>query len=487
MRPLYDLSTIRSAEATALAAGLPLMLRAGEAAACCVRKHFSHAQKVLVLVGPGHNGGDGLVCAKLLREAGLNVLVYSRVSPRPGHALNALTDWKRSGGKQCNEIDLTWPDLIVDALYGIGFSRPFEEKEVALVLAVNKINCPVLALDVPSGLDAMTGWVATVAIKAVRTLTFLVDKPGLHTAAGQDFAGEVEIADLDCQAFFPGSSTGWLVHSAPRFLSHLTRCKNTHKGKFGTIGILGGQKGMLGAPLLAGRAALLNGAGKVMIGFLAKQFLQIDPLYPELMLHSASDLVNTSGITHWLIGPGLGISTGATKQLAKLLLHPHPLVLDADALNLVAKEMKFQKMLAQRNDATILTPHPLEAARLLGCRSIDIQSNRIEAALTLSKRFNAIVLLKGSGTIVSDSQQWYINTSGNAALSNAGQGDVLSGLILGLLAQNLSPLEACICAAWLQGKAADTWKEKHQMGIGMAASEVITLVRKLLNCTEPAG
>lgn len=455
-----SLAELRQIELQALEEGLPLMERAGRATAELALQWSNAAQRILVLVGPGNNGGDGLVCARELQDAGLEVTVC-----RPSE-----------------HADFFRADLIIDALFGIGLARDLNGDAAALVEAANASGKPILAIDTPSGLDAYTGTIRGTAIRAHKTLTFIADKPGLHTGAGRDCAGEVHVErlglhlpSLSCEAL------GELVRTAPAALQTLRRSADTHKGHFGTLAIFGGATGMLGAPLLAGRAALKLGAGKVWLGFLAEDYPAIDLQQPELMLHGASELLAMNDHTHCVAGPGFGQGEASCVLLESLLAASQPLLLDADALNLIARHRHLQASLSLREHPALLTPHPAEAARLLGSSTRQIQADRIAAARTLAQQLNSIVLLKGAGSVCSDGIRWSINASGNAALSNAGQGDALAGIAMALHAQGLDGFDALQGAAWLHGAAADIWRERHPAGIGLTASEVIDLARDLLN------
>ena len=457
--PFFPLSELRQIEAQALQEELPLMERAGRAACDLVLRWPSSVQHVAIMVGPGNNGGDGLVCARELRNAGLEVTMH-----RPPE----LPDFSRA-------------DLIIDALFGIGLARDLSPQIQTLVDTANRSGKPILALDTPSGLDAYTGAIRGGAIRAHKTLTFIADKPGLHTGAGCEYAGEVQLEALGLHPSVSSQPCGELIREAPPALQRLRRHRNTHKGQFGTLAIFGGARGMLGAPLLAGRAALKMGAGKIRLGFLAQNYPAVDWQQAESMLHSAAELLAMPDNTHLIAGPGLGQEEMAKQLVAKLLHEARPLLLDADALNLIAAHSSLQTALRARKDQTILTPHPAEAARLLACSTQQVQADRLAAAQSLAQGLNCIVLLKGAGSICSDGQRWSINNSGNAALSNAGQGDALAGMIMALCAQGLDGFDAIQCAAWLHGAAADVWRQAYPAGIGLSASEVSDLARELLN------
>lgn len=482
MTPLLALDAIRKIEATALSKGLPLMERAGMAAAKFILSHYPKANRILILCGPGNNGGDGLVCARLLQENGLESACFFLSQPDyRSDAAQAFAHWQANSGQIIDTPDFTYYDLVVDALFGIGFSRELDCRTQDLIRSLNACGKPILAIDAPSGLNAFTGHSQDIAVQANQTLTYLANKSGLHTGSGRDYAGQVHVDTLGIDTYQTSTAEGELLDATPIALQTLRRQADSHKGQFGSIAIFGGDEGMLGAPLLAGRAALKLGAGKVRIGFLADDHPAFDPIQPELMLQSAQILATHPDKTLLVVGPGLGQSEAALLLLKQLLREPLPLILDADALNLIAQQLSLQTLLQARHAPTVITPHPAEAARLLDRSSREVQADRIHAAQTLAQRFHCTVLLKGAGSIISDSVRWRINGSGNAALSNAGQGDTLCGILAALWAQGLDHFEASGCAAWLHGSAADVWKKDHPLGIGLTASEVIDLARELLN------
>ncbi|GGP23607.1 NAD(P)H-hydrate dehydratase [Silvimonas iriomotensis] len=476
---LYRSKTTRHIEQTQVAAGAQLMVRAGLAAAQWIAARFPQETRVVVLVGPGNNGGDGLTVARHLKEGGYKVRVHYLSGSRAASAptARALELWHRAGGT----LDDAWDennDLVIDALFGIGLSRDVPEVVSALFTQIEASRQKVIALDIPSGLDADTGAIRGKALHAHTTLTFIGDKPGLHTAEGQDYAGQVLIFNLDipASAFPPGDLQLYQPDTLP---PQLQRHQASHKGSYGTLGILGGAPGMTGAPLLAGRAALRLGAGKVRIGLLGPG-LAVDLVAPELMLAPAKDL---PGQPHdiWLAGPGLGQSPEAIDLVAELLGRPEPLVLDADGLNLLASQQELARLCTERAIPAVLTPHPAEAARLLGCPTSQVQQDRLFAAQELAQRYQAIIVLKGSGTVVCDSNHASINGSGNAALAAAGQGDILGGIIAALMAQGMAPLDAAKSGVFLHGAGADLWRQEFAAAIGLTASETIDYARKVLN------
>jgi hydroxyethylthiazole kinase-like uncharacterized protein yjeF len=500
MKALYSLKEIRAIEHAA-SARLPagtLMQRAGLSAAEIALTLLPRAPaecKVLVLAGPGNNGGDALETAARLSRSGAHVSVLlfadpARQSPDAQQAFllaqNSgahFADIARAGDllTESPKSSEAW-SLIIDGLFGIGLTRAISGALHDLVAQLNRVDCPVLALDIPSGLDADTGNVVGhpgIAVRATHTISFIADKPGLHTADGRDYAGEISIAALDIDPLlFPLPRAQ--LSEVPLFAGTLRRrLQNSHKGSNGDVAIVGGAHGMAGAPILAARAAAKSGAGRVFVAF-ADNPPAYDSAQAELMCRLAQEFDFSSATL--VVGPGLGVSREAGDLLAKALNARVPLVLDADALNLIADEPGLQRKLAARPTASILTPHPLEAARLLATSSMAVQADRLAAARTLAYRFNAIVILKGSGSIIArpDSHA-AINTTGNPALATAGTGDVLAGICGALLAQHWPAWEAALAAVWLHGSAADLLVQQGIGPIGMTAGELIPIVRILLN------
>jgi hydroxyethylthiazole kinase-like uncharacterized protein yjeF len=466
----------------------PLMARAGVAVAEFARELLGdRGKRVLVLAGPGNNGGDAFVAARQLKEWWVDVTVVftGPEAKLPADAQAALADWRATGGALHESIPSNgdW-HLIVDGLFGIGLERPLDGKHAELVNWSNASGIPILAIDIPSGLHADSGRVLGSAVRARHTLTFIGLKAGLFTLDGPDYAGEVLLDSLGVELPETTEPRGWRIESSLIASVLPLRRRNSHKGTFGNVGILGGAPGMVGAALLAGRAALKLGAGRVFVGLFAES-PTVDLMQPELMLRSAQDLLKIEGLDCIAVGPGLGESQAAQHALGAALAHKAPLVLDADALNLLAAHPKLQKNLAARTAASILTPHPAEAARLLATNTDKIQHDRISAARTLSTRFNAAVVLKGNGSVCAlKNSDWYLNTSGNPGMATAGMGDVLTGIIASLAAQGGDPDLALIAGVHLHGLAADSLVAAGIGPAGLTASEVIDASRKVLNETR---
>jgi hydroxyethylthiazole kinase-like uncharacterized protein yjeF len=459
--PLYLAADIRRIEKAFDGVPPPLMERAGAAGADIAARLAPDSSKdILVLAGPGDNGGDARIVAERLKERFFRVTVVTQPQEIP-----AATSW----------------GLIVDGLFGIGLSRTVEGKFAQLVHYANQQSCPILALDVPSGIEADTGRVLGCAVRASHTVTFIAQKPGLLTLDGPDHAGEVTVASLGINAPATVSPSGWIA--GPQLFSEALkpRPRNFHKGMAGTLGILGGAAGMAGAALLAGRAALKLGAGKVRVGFLADEYVPLDALSPELMISHADEVLGTD-LDAIVAGPGLGTSERAETLVGAVIASDIPCVLDADALNLLSDNTNLRDACARRTVDTLLTPHPAEAARLLGVSTEQIQANRVAAARDLSKRYHAHVVLKGNGSVmVARDGHLFINTSGNPGMAAAGMGDVLAGMLGALLAQRYTGESALVLGVHLHGTAADDLAQAGSGPVGLVAGELIDPARRRWN------
>ena len=476
-------------------ADVPLMLRAGTAAAALAHHLQSDdSVPVLVLAGPGNNGGDAFVAARLLRAQGRRVQLVAPDGPEhplPADAQAARAEFLASGGSITTEIPdcATW-GLIIDGLFGIGLKRAPAGHHAACITTMNRLaqrdNCPLLALDCPSGLDADSGQAARPTVQATHTLCFIGLHPGLYTNDGPDYSGDIQLAPLDLPLDETIQPDGHLLRRET-FAAHLRpRRRNSHKGSYGSVGVLGGSRAMAGAAFLSARAALMLGAGRVYLGLLDADAPSVDLLQPELMLRRPDQLL-TADLHALACGPGLGQSSEATDHLEQALKSPLPLVLDADALNLLAHDGRLQGNLYNRIAPALLTPHPAEAARLLGSSTRDVQADRIGAAQEIARNFACPVALKGCGTVIASPEgAWWINTSGNPGLASAGMGDVLTGLCLALLGQNWPPLAALLAAVHLHGAAADALVADGCGPAGLTASEVILRARTLFNSWSAA-
>ena len=491
-QPVYLSADIRVLERSAAerAGAAPLMQLAGLAAAEYARELLGeYGRNVLVLAGPGNNGGDAFEVAAHLKRWFYRVeLVFAGDEHQLSEdALAALRRWRECGGNTYAAPPAALrPDLVVDGLFGIGLTRPLEGGYAELIAGINRLPGPKLALDISSGINADTGAIMGTALRATHTITFIALKPGLLTLDGPDYCGkpggEIRVADLglDVAAMLPNKGATTAAALLRQALP--PRPRNFHKGRAGSVGVIGGAGGMVGAAVLAGRAALKLGAGKVFLGLLTDHPPYVDYTQPELMLRTPRELLETGMITAFAVGPGMGTVKSAEQLLREVLDASVPLVLDADALNLIAASKTLQARLPKRAAACVITPHPAEAARLLGCTTEAVQSDRLKAATELAQRYRAIAVLKGNGSIIaSPDAGWLINTSGNPGMASAGMGDVLTGMIASLLAQGADARAAAAAAVWLHGAAADMLARDGNGPIGISASEVIEPARILLN------
>ena len=457
--PIYLTEDIRRIEKAAGEVAPPLMERAGAAAAELAIKIVSEKSKdILVLAGPGNNGGDARMVADRLKEKFFRVTVVSDAKQIP---------------------EKTW-GLVVDGVFGIGLARDIEGDYARLVEYANRQTCPVLALDIPSGVHSDTGRVMGCAVRASHTISFIALKPGLLTLDGPDHCGEVTVADLDLRAGDLLAPSAWVADKNLFKEVLRPRPRNFHKGMAGSLGILGGAAGMTGAALLAGRAALKLGAGRVFVGLLESS-LTVDATTPELMLRHVDDVLGLD-LDALVVGPGLGQGERAETLVGAALSSDIPCVLDADALNLLAANEDLRKACTRRRAETLLTPHPGEAASLSGKSIPEVQADRVATARDLCRIFNAHVVLKGNGSILAARDgHWFINTSGNSGMASAGMGDVLAGMLGSLLAQRYPGEAALVLGTHLHGAAADELVRLGAGPVGLAAGELIDPARRIWN------
>src|SRR6185312_8025296 len=395
VRPIPVLTTEELRAVESGAGAERLMIAAGRAVAEAARALAADTgQTILVVAGPGNNGGDAWVAADALLQSFHRVVVLeaSATPPKAPEARDARAAFASRGGSIVREWPAASPApaLIVDGLLGIGLARDVDPPFHGIIERVNGSGAPVLAIDVPSGLDSSTGRVRGIAVRATRTLTFIAHKAGLHTLDGPDFCGVVACDDLGVGEAAAREAHGLLLTPATVTPWLAPRRRNSHKGDFGTLAVIGGNRGMVGAALLAGRAGLLAGAGRVYVALLGSDAPAVDPGQPELMLRGLEEAFTADAI---VAGPGAGRSPSATSPslferttLPALIARPAALVLDADALNAIAFDEGLQRALRdERKGPTILTPHPAEAARLLGTTTARVQEDRLAAALTLAQ------------------------------------------------------------------------------------------------------
>lgn len=502
---------------------------AGKAIAACAIKLLAKRQKkVLILAGPGNNGGDAWVAARMLQQQKVNITVLSVGDQKHQDpaAKKAYAEYVKANGSIAKAApglafgaalgarQASGYGLIIDGLFGIGLTKPPAAEFAQIIHAANALSeqhgIPILAIDIPSGLVADTGAAPGAVIHATTTLTFLGAKPGLYTADGTDCCGEIVIDALGVK--LPPSDGTLLNESACAALIP-RRLHNSHKGTYGNVGIIGGAEGMVGAAVIAARAALHMGPGKVYAGLMAKQPLSHDAINPEIMMRSAHELAADEAITVFAVGMGMGESATAKTIMAKIMARQTPMLIDADALrwislaatpSLLSKSITGEASQAQKaanarpflglNSTTVLTPHPGEAARLLNTSTDEVQRDRIHAARSIAQHTGATVVLKGNGTVIATPSsafsaaqgdehagQYFINPTGNPGMASGGMGDALSGMIAAFMAQGLSALDAAKLGVYLHGAAADCACH-HGMGPhGLTASEVIFEARTLLN------
>lgn len=474
--PLLPTAQIRAIEQTHGTDGL--MEQAGRAVAELASSLVNpFYPAILLLAGPGNNGGDAFVAARYLKQHwhALSVVFADDANQLPPDARHAYEGWLACGGRVQPDILPGNYGLVIDGLFGIGLTRPLQGVHAELIAQANALPAPKLSIDIPSGLCADTGRVLGCAFRADITLSFIARKPGLHTQDGPDFAGKVLLDTLGLD--FPTQPPGCLVDTCPALPAK--RLRNSHKGLYGNAAVLGGAEGMVGAALLAARSALLAGSGRVSGWLLAQNAPIVDMAYPELMLPpaSAAQIENFSGCI--VAGPGMG--RDKPELLAAALGSGNPLVLDADALHLLANSPGLKDTLRTRGNA-VLTPHPGEAAMLLGTDTATIQADRIHSAQSIAAEYNAVTVLKGCGSIIATPDgRWFINGSGNPGLSSAGMGDVLAGLIGALVAQGLNPEESALAGVYLHGAAADQLVLDGTGQAGLTASEVAEEIRQQIN------
>lgn len=485
---LFDSRSSRVVEAAALSTGpaFSLMAQAGVQVAQLALAMAPHARHIWVAAGPGNNGGDGLVAATALRRAGKQVHVTRMGDPAhaPADTRRALELALAAGVVIAAEPPTTRPHIVIDALLGLGQNRAPEGSLTELIQRVNACEAPVLAVDVPTGLCADTGRVlGDQLVRADATLALLTLKPGLFTGRGRDAAGQVWWTRLGASEVSGSEPTASLIASVDVLHVLPLRAHASHKGSHGDLWIVGGAAGMGGAAELAGRAGLAAGAGRVYLGLLGHQTANENPGQPELMHRQVAQWRSGSLFDHATVVCGCGGGEAVRTHLPTVLHHAARLVLDADALNAVAADPMLTRALlarGRRGQPTVLTPHPLEAARLAGIEAEALQANRLAIAQQLADRFGAVVVLKGSGTVVTAPNELpAINPSGNARLASAGTGDVLAGWMGGIWAQQAegnslrSAGAVARAAVWLHGRAAELDGDNGALRLPLPASQLI--------------
>ncbi|AKC85699.1 bifunctional ADP-dependent NAD(P)H-hydrate dehydratase/NAD(P)H-hydrate epimerase [Pseudoxanthomonas suwonensis] len=491
MTALYDSAAARELDRLATAAlgddGYVLMQRAGQAAWRVLLQRWPQAQRIAVACGSGNNGGDGYVLARLALQSGRRVRVLHPADggPRTPLAQRACTDYLAAGGHvDLFPAPLDDADVLVDALFGIGLQQAPRDDMAALVEALDAAAAPVFALDVPSGVDADHGSLPGAALRADCTLQFIVAHAGLYTGAALDRTGELLLDRLDVDAGSYADAVppvaGLLDASALRGWLPPRR-RDTHKGESGRVLCVGGDHGSGGAILLCAEAALRAGAGLVAVATRAEHVPAVLARRPEAMVRAVegtgefAPMLDAAGVV--ACGPGLGQDEWGAALFQRALDSGKPLVLDADALNLLAA--------APRSLAdAILTPHPGEAARLLGTDTAGVQCDRLAAAAALAERYASTVVLKGAGTIVAAPGHLpRVLDAGNPGMAVGGMGDLLTGTIAALRAQGLPAFDAACAGALLHSLAGDAAAGEGQRGL--LPSDLLPHLRWLANPQDP--
>ena len=490
--PLYTTAQVRELDRLAIEeAGIPgytLMTRAGEACWTVLRAQWPAARSLAVFCGAGNNGGDGFVIGRLALEAGWQVQLFQLgdAARMPSDAQQARDAFLSAGGEVQAFTGNTAieAEVIVDALLGTGVDRPLQGLWRSAIEMMTAATVPVLAVDVPSGLQADTGTVAGVAIHADQTVTFIGRKAGLYTGAAADHCGNITFADLGVPADIlkrvPVAAS--LLRQPPLGQLASPRLRNSHKGQYGHVLVIGGDHGMAGAARLAGEAALRSGAGMVSLATRPEHAALLAAACPELMCHGVDTaralktLLKSADVL--LIGPGLGRTAWAQSLLSAVLETSQSRVIDADALNCMAGQ-------AQPFDRQVLTPHPGEAARLLDQTVAEVQSDRFAAARAIARQYGGTTVLKGAGTLIQPAEGApVVCAAGNPGLATAGSGDVLAGVIAALIAQGLDVEAAAVAGVCVHACAGDIAANEGERGL--MARDVIAALRTVLNARGDA-
>ena len=449
------------------------------------KKKFNKKTKILVITGTGNNGGDAIATAIKLVNKGYKIDLY-RINKKADEMNNNYYHKYSQLRQPLQKLpNISEYDAIVDGIFGIGLNRDLEGEVLELVKAINQKSKYTLAIDVPSGLGAFNAKVYGEAIKANDTLTFLADKQGLHTAEGLDYAGKVTVANLINRENIKLSNPACQVFKnsiKDINLDIILRKKsNTSKSSYGNLAIIGGNVGMNGALQLAGSSAINSGCGKISLVSLDDKF-QTDITIAELMTKPLDSIVkNINTFSALAIGVGFDTTKYAQETLNTIIDNlTQPTIFDADALNIIAANPKISEKFTKLSNK-IITPHPAEAARLLGCSTQTIQDDRFEAIRKLAQKYDATVVLKGAGSLICKDDVIYINITGNQGMAVAGQGDVLSGIIGAFLAQGLDTLSAGRLAVYVHGKAGDSLVKKLGGFVGVLPSRVAREVCEVLN------
>ncbi len=462
--------------------GFTLMQRAAEAAFNEIQQAWPNANHIIVLVGTGNNGGDGYVIASLALAANIKtkVIQVGNHEALQGDAKKAQ-DMFIDGGGLCVAFDdkeFTSCDVIVDALLGTGLTRTVKGDYATAIELANQLSAPILSVDVPSGLNADNGCSLGASIQADTTVTFVGMKLGLLTAAGREYSGKIIFDNLQIpkEVYQSMSSTCQSIQLSDLQVLLGKRDADSHKGDYGHVLIIGGNTGMAGSVMLAAEAAARTGSGLVSVATLPQHATAALQSCREIMVHGVSSVKEfnplLSQATVVAIGPGLGQDAWAKNLFSRILDFDIPMVVDADALNLLAGEPTQKK-------SWVLTPHPGEATRLLKSAAGEVQKNRLQSVQALQKQYDGVAVLKGSGTLIANGNEISICTAGNPGMATGGTGDVLTGIIAGLIAQGLNAYDAARFGVQLHAQSADVAAEGGMRG--MLASDLFAPLRQLVN------
>jgi NAD(P)H-hydrate epimerase len=485
---LYSAAQVRGLDASLIAAGTPgfeLMQRAAHATWRALVRQWPTANELTVLAGHGNNAGDGYLVAVLARRAGWSVRVLAAGDPQRLQGDAALAHAEAVSENVTLE---TWTvqsqlhGVVLDALLGTGLAGEVREPYASVIAAINASGLPVAAVDIPSGLCADTGRMLGHAVRADLTVTFIGLKLGLFTGDAADVVGELVFNDLQAPpALFDGVTFSARRLTAGNLPRLAPRAPASHKGKFGHVLLIGGDRGFGGAILLSAQSALRSGAGMVSLATRSEHICAALARVPEAMVLGTSSANQLMGLLEkasvLVVGPGLGQGAWGRSLLSAAANAPLPQVWDADALNLLATEQ------VSLPKGCVITPHPGEAARLLGISTAEVQADRPAAAHALSKKYTAAVILKGAGSLIaSPDGRLAVCHQGHPAMATAGLGDVLAGLVGALLAQGMEAFEAASLAVWLHANAG---AQQGKSGRGLAASDLIPAIRQLLEEQAP--
>ncbi len=494
---LYRAQSVRRLDQQAIEGaqipGLELMRRAGGATWRFLRQRWPEARAITVYCGPGNNGGDGFVVARLAAAGGMKVqtCLLGEAHQLKGDAARCYQDFSAAGLEltDCSDTGLSDGDGVVDALYGTGLSRPVEGEGAELIKAMNRHPGFRLCVDIPSGLHADNGKIQGHAVAADVTVTFIGMKQGLLTGDGRQLCGELVFEDLAVPAdiFKQVNADAWRIAMSDLEGLLGARDRGAHKGRYGHVLVVGGDSGYAGAPVLCARAALRTGAGLVTVASRPEHLALTNGISQELMfrgIREAGDLQTLLSVASVVaIGPGLGQSDWSAGLLESVLAGPvERLVLDADALNLLAGSPDLLAAFKARGADVVCTPHPGEAARLLATDVRTVESDRFAACQDLQQQLDAVVVLKGAGSLIkAPGEPPLLCAAGNPGMASGGMGDILSGVIAALMAQGLNPEQAAAAGCVVHATAADEAAVSGGGERGLLATDLLAPIRRQVN------